>query len=455
MMHCAKGKIQKVRFFHYIDLNLFINTLTKFICIKNVSDNVTCKDYWQGLLIDGRDNVLNTAFSPWPAFSEEEVNAVRDVIASNQVNYWTGTQTKAFEKEFAAWSGVEYAVALMNGTVALDVALKALDIGAGDEVIVTARTFLASASCIVSAGAIPVFADVDLNTQNITSQSIKAVITPRTKAIICVHLAGWPCDMDSIMALADEYNLFVIEDCAQAHGARYKGRPVGSIGHIGAWSFCQDKIMTTGGEGGMVTTNDYALWSRMWSYKDHGKSWDAVASPKHTLEYHWVHETFGTNWRMMEVQAAIGRIQLRRMSDWQQTRLTYANKIWACAKQLPALRVPSVPHYIDHAAYKCYVFVNEEQLSSGWNRNRIIESLRELDIPCYLGSSPEVYLEKAFDNTGWRPKQRLPNAKKLGETSMMFLVHPTLTSDEINKTCQALTDVMSLATQESLEVAFA
>jgi dTDP-4-amino-4,6-dideoxygalactose transaminase len=396
--------------------------------------------------------VLNTAFSPWPDYSEAEVNAVSRVVASNKVNYWTGTETKTFEKEFAQWSGVQYAVALMNGTVALDVALKALDIGAGDEVIVTARTFLASASCIVSAGAVPVFADVDLNTQNITASSIKAAITPRTKAIICVHLAGWPCDMDPIMSLADEHNLFVIEDCAQAHGARYKGRSVGSIGHIGAWSFCQDKIMTTGGEGGMVTTNDHGLWSRMWSYKDHGKSWDAVCNLKQTLEYHWVHETFGTNWRMMEMQAVIGRIQLKRMADWQATRLNYANKIWNCAKKWIGLRVPAVPNNIDHAAYKCYVFVNEEQLSPGWSRNRIIESLRERDIPCYLGSSPEVYLEKAFDNTGWRPSQRLPNAKKLGETSMMFLVHPTLSDDEIDKTCDALNQVMRVASQVQVYV---
>src|SRR5690606_35136273 len=191
-------------------------------------------------------------------------NAVRDVILSNKVNYWTGQECREFEKEFAAWAGSEYAVALANGTVALDVALKALGGGSGDEVIVTSRTFLASASSIVNAGAVPVFADVNANSQNITAETIRAVLTPRTKAIICVHLAGWPCDMDTIMALAREHDLFVIEDCAQAHGAQYKGRPVGSIGHIGAWSFCQDKIMTTGGEGGMVTTNHRDLWKRMW-----------------------------------------------------------------------------------------------------------------------------------------------------------------------------------------------
>jgi len=158
--------------------------------------------------------VLNTPFSPWPSFTEEEANAARDVILSNKVNYWTGQETRSFEKEFAAWSGTEYAVALANGTVALDLALKALGIGAGDEVIVTSRTFLASVSSIVNAGAIPVFADVDLDSQNFTADTIRSVLTPRTKALICVHLAGWPCDMDPIMALANEHGLKVIEDCA-------------------------------------------------------------------------------------------------------------------------------------------------------------------------------------------------------------------------------------------------
>ena len=284
--------------------------------------------------------MLNTPFSPWPSFTEEEADAVRAVILSNKVNYWTGQETRSFEKEFAAWSGTEYAVALANGTVALDVALKALDIGPGDEVVVTSRTFLASVSSIVNAGAVPVFADVDLDSQNFTAETISAVLTPRTKALICVHLAGWPCDMDPIMDLAAEHDLKVIEDCAQAHGAHYKGRPVGSIGHIAAWSFCQDKIMTTGGEGGMVTTNDRQLWADMWAYKDHGKSWEAVYEREHAPGFRWVHESFGTNWRMLEVQAVIGRIQLRRMQEWHAARLKNASRIWAQARQLPALRVP-------------------------------------------------------------------------------------------------------------------
>jgi dTDP-4-amino-4,6-dideoxygalactose transaminase len=392
--------------------------------------------------------VLNSPFSPWPSFTEEEADAVRDVILSNKVNYWTGTQGREFEKEFAAWAGTEYAIGLANGTVALDLALKALGIGAGDEVIVTSRTFLASVSSIVNAGAVPVFADVDRDSQNFSAQTIRAVLTPRTRAVICVHLAGWPCDMDPIMALAEEFDLKVIEDCAQAHGARYKGRPVGSIGHISAWSFCQDKIMTTGGEGGMVTTNDRKLWSDMWSFKDHGKSWEAVYERNHPPGFRWLHESFGTNWRMLEVQAVIGRIQLKRMTDWQASRLANAGQIWECASQLKGLRVPIMPEGSVHAAYKCYVFVEPQALKAGWDRDRILAEISARDVPVFSGSCSEVYLEKAFDNTGWRPASRLPVARELGETSVMFLVHPTLTQHEIDKTCSVLKTVMQLATEE-------
>ncbi|MEJ3574995.1 DegT/DnrJ/EryC1/StrS family aminotransferase [Pseudomonas fragi] len=389
--------------------------------------------------------MLNTKFSPWPSFTEEEANAARDVILSNKVNYWTGQETRSFEKEFAAWSGTEYAVALANGTVALDLALKALGIGAGDEVIVTSRTFLASVSSIVNAGAFPVFADVDLDSQNFTADTIRSVLTPRTKALICVHLAGWPCDMDPIMALANEHGLKVIEDCAQAHGAYYKGRPVGSIGHIGAWSFCQDKIMTTGGEGGMVTTNDRQLWADMWAYKDHGKSWEAVYEREHAPGFRWLHESFGTNWRMLEVQAVIGRIQLRRMQDWHRARLDNALAIWTAARLLPALRVPDLPDDEVHAAYKCYVFVRPQCLKPDWSRDRILNEIIARGVPAFSGSCSEVYLEKAFDNTDWRPAQRLANARELGETSMMFMVHPTLTGEEIGLTCRVISDVVQQA----------
>ncbi|WP_409290038.1 DegT/DnrJ/EryC1/StrS family aminotransferase [Pseudomonas sp. KCJK8927] len=389
--------------------------------------------------------MLNTPFSPWPSFSQEEANRARDVILSNKVNYWTGEECRQFEREFAAWAEVGHAVAVANGTVALDLALNALGIGVGDEVIVTSRTFLASVSSIVNAGAIPIFADVDRDSQNIDAESINAVLTSKTRAIICVHLAGWPCDMDPIMTLAAQHDLKVIEDCAQAHGARYKGRAVGSIGHVGAWSFCQDKIMTTGGEGGMVTTNDRQLWLSMWSQKDHGKSWEAVYERRHEPGFRWLHESFGTNWRMLEVQGAIGRIQLQRMADWHTKRVANAERIWACARALPGLRVPEVPKEVRHAAYKCYVFVKPDELGDQWSRDRVINEIVALGVPCFSGSCSEVYLEKAFDGTGWRPGTRLPRAKELGETSLMFLVHPTLTEDEITKTCEVLVKIMKLA----------
>lgn len=389
--------------------------------------------------------MLNTLFSPWPYFTPEEGEAVSRTLLSNKVNYWTGNECREFEKEFAIWCGAEYAVALTNGTVALDVALRAIGIGPGDEVIVTPRTFIASVTCVVNTGATPVFADVDRDSQNITAESIRAVLTPRTKAVVCVHFAGWPCDMDQIMALAKMHDLNVIEDCAQAHGAHYKGRSVGTLGHVGAWSFCQDKIMTTGGEGGMVTTNDRTLWSKMWSFKDHGKSWEAVYEYRHPPGFRWLHESFGTNWRMLEVQAVIGRIQLRRMTHWQACRLANVQRIWDIARALPGLRVPVLPQEIVHAAYKCYVFVESKQLHAGWDRYRIIDEINARGVPCYPGSCSEVYLEKAFDGTGWRPAKRLPVAQELGETSLMFLVHPTLTEAEIAKTCDVVEEVMLLA----------
>jgi dTDP-4-amino-4,6-dideoxygalactose transaminase len=389
--------------------------------------------------------MLNTKFSPWPSFSEEEANATRDVLLSNKVNYWTGNECREFEKEFAAWAETKYSVAVMNGTVALDLAFKALEVGVGDEVIVTSRTFLASVSSIVNAGAIPIFADVSRDTQDITPESVREKITLKTKAILCVHLAGWPCEMDGMMALAEEFGLYVIEDCAQAHGAKYKGQPVGSIGHIGCWSFCQDKIMTTGGEGGMVATNDRELWSKMWSHKDHGKSWEAIYEREHPPGFRWLHDSFGTNWRMMEMQAAIGRIQLKRMADWSAKRLNNANKIWTVSREQLGLRVPEVPEYIEHAAYKAYVFVEPTQLKDGWDRDRIMEGINALGVPCFSGSCSEVYLEKAFDNTGFRPAISLPVAKELGETSLMFLVHPTLSVEEVEETCKAISTVMNQA----------
>lgn len=389
--------------------------------------------------------MLNTIFEPWPCFTLEESEAVQKVLLSNKVNYWTGECGRQFEIDFAKFANTSYAVALGNGTLALDLALKGLEVGEGDEVITTPRTFLATASSIVTAGATPIFADVDLNSQNITAESIAEVITPKTKAVIVVHLAGMPAEMDAIMALSEKHGFYVIEDCAQAHGAKYKGKSVGSIGHIGAWSFCQDKIMTTGGEGGMVTTNDELLWKAMWSYKDHGKSYDAIYNREHPPGFRWLHESFGTNWRMTEMQAAIGRIQLTRMPEWTRKRKELGRKLDETAKNYSCIRLVTIPSYVEHAEYKHYMFIKPECLAAGWSRDRIVNEIMAMGVPCFQGSCSEVYLEKAFENTPWRPNKRLKNAVELGDTSIMFLVHPTLSNENVVASQKAIEDVLSRA----------
>jgi dTDP-4-amino-4,6-dideoxygalactose transaminase len=398
------------------------------------------------------------SFAPWPSFSDDEIELVKNVLSSNKVNYWTGDECRKFEKEFSAWSGAKYAIAIFNGTLALDIALKALDIGPGDEVIVTPRSFIASVSCVVNAGAKPIFADVDPHSGNITAETISQVLTPQTKAIICVHLAGWPCDMDPIMKLAELYNLKIIEDCAQAHGAMYKGRSVGSIGHIGAWSFCQDKIITTGGEGGMITTNDEILWRKMWAYKDHGKSYEAVYERKHPEGFRWLHDSFGTNSRMLEIQAALGRYQLKKMISWTERRNQNAIAIMEALKSFKSIRVPEFKcnqicdtdcqkiNRCQHAYYKCYVYVNPQYLIEGWSRDRLINEMNSLGLPCFQGSCSEVYLEKAFDKTNFRPKERLKYAKELGDASLMFLVHPSLTQENINTSITIIKSILDKAT---------
>ncbi len=392
--------------------------------------------------------MLNSGFSQWPSFTQEEADAVQRVLLSNKVNYWTGNECRDFETEFAQWCGTNHAIAIANGTLALELALKAVGVVPGDDVVVTPRTFLASASSIITVGANPIFADVDLDSQNITAESILRVLTPRTKAILCVHLAGWPCEMNSIRELAIAHRLKIVEDCAQAHGAKYNGTPVGALGDVAAWSFCQDKIMTTGGEGGMVTTNDGELWNQMWSYKDHGKSWKAVYEKEHPPGFRWLHESFGTNWRMIEIQAVIGRIQLKRMSEWTQIRQRNAGLIDKAAEEYKCVRVPRIPGHVVHGQYKHYLFVEPSKLKPGWTRDRIIHELTTMGVPVAQGSCSEVYLEKAFDGTPWRPQSRLLNAKILGETSLMLMVHPTLKEDEMEKTTTGLRRVLSLASMD-------
>jgi dTDP-4-amino-4,6-dideoxygalactose transaminase len=388
--------------------------------------------------------VRGTPFAPWPHFEEDEIAAVTRVLRSGAINYWTGEEGRQFEREHAAFTGTRHAIALANGTVALELALEALGIGPGDEVITTSRTFIASASCALMRGAVPRFADVDRDSQNVTADTIRAAVTSRTRAIVAVHLAGWPCDMDPILQLAAEHGLKVIEDCAQANGATYRGRPVGSMGHAGAFSFCQDKIMTTGGEGGMLTTDDEALWERAWAFKDHGKSFRAVYGRKHPPGFRWLHESFGTNWRMTEMQSALGRILLHKLPERVEQRRKLAAVLTRGLAEIPGLRVtvPPPDHY--HAYYKYYAFVRKEVLREGWDNVRIAAAVGQEGIPCSTGSCSEVYLERAFPEA-LRPACRLPIARELGETSLMFLVHTGLTARDMQDAVTAVAKVMAAA----------
>jgi len=385
---------------------------------------------------------LNIKYEKWPNFEQDEIEAVVSVLKSGNVNYWTGEECSHFENEFAAFIGARHAVSLANGTVALEAALHALGIGLGDDVLVSSRTFIASASCIVMKGARPIVADIDPDSQNVTAETLAAALTPKTKAIVVVHLAGWPCDMDSVMAFAREHGLYVIEDCAQAHGAKYKGSYVGSFGHVAAFSFCQDKIMTTGGEGGMITTNDDEIMRKVWSYKDHGKCFDAISNAKETNGFKWLHHTFGTNLRMTEMQAAIGRCQLKKIEKWLSLRRRNGKILERCFSEIAALRVTMPPAHVEHAYYKYYTFIRPEALKDGFNRDRLIDKLNAKGVPCQSGICGEIYREKAFEHADLAPRKRFAVAQELGATSLMFQVHPVLSEEVMKRVCEVVREVL-------------
>ncbi len=396
------------------------------------------------LAIHGGPSVRGESIGPWPYYADDEIQAVTDVLRSGRVNYWTSDVVENFETAYASYVGVKYAVAVSNGTLALELGLRSLGLGSGDEVIVTSRTFVASASSIVTVGARPVFADVDASSQNITAKSIESVITDKTRAIMLVHLAGWPCEFYEIQELAGRYKLKLIEDCAQAHGATYHGRPVGSFGDVAAFSFCQDKIITTGGEGGMLTTNSREIWQYAWSYKDHGKDYDSTRL-RQSVGFQRVHHSFGSNWRLTAIQAAIGLKQLDKLDVWQSIRERNATILNEGLRDLAMLRITIPPTYIRHAYYKYYVFLRPEHLKKGWSRDKVVAAIQAEGVSCFTGSCSEVYLERAFQASGLAPDRRLPVAKELGETSMMMLVHPTLSESDIQDTISAVRKVVRFA----------
>ena len=412
--------------------------------LKSRTFQMSAETVCRTLALDGGTPVRTSPFPAWPNFDLEEIEAATRVLESGKVNYWTGQQGRMFEKEFAAFAGCKYGVAVANGTVALELAFHALGIGPGDEVIVPSRTFIASASSVMMRGATPVFADVDLESQNLNAATVRPLLTLRTKAIVAVHLAGWPCDMHPLLDLARQRDVRIVEDCAQSHGASYRGQPVGSLGDVAAFSFCQDKIMTTGGEGGMLTTNNEEIWHRAWSFKDHGKSYEAVYNREHPVGFRWLHQSLGTNWRLTEMQSAMGRVLLKKLPRFGEMRRRNADLLMRSFATIPGLRITVPAPGITHSYYKYYAFVRPEKLREGWSRDRIIAALSAEGIPCFSGSCSEIYLESVFP-AEMRPRIRRETAQRLGETSLMFLVHPTLSESDMLDTCRAVGKVFAVA----------
>ena len=381
--------------------------------------------------------------SQWPFFSKGEIKAVRKILESNKVNYLFGDEGDRFEKNFAKFSDSKYALAVANGTLALDLCMRSIGISKNDEVIVTGRTFIASASCISILGGTPVFVDVDLNSQNINVELIKRAITKKTKAIICVHFAGFPCDMPEIMKMAKKNSLFVIEDCAQAHGAKINNRSVGSFGDINAWSFCNDKIMTTGGEGGMVTTNNKNLYNWICSFNNHGKDLRKyyAISKKAINTFPLIHDSLGLNYRLTEMQSAIGNFQLNKMQSWIRIRNRNAEIIIKKLKDLDLIVTPNIDKKFSHAFYKLYLTIDPNYLKPKKNRGSILKELNKRGVMASFGSSGRVFAEKAFHKFKTVPPG-LPNSSFLEENSIMIQVHPTITKNEISNTASIIHKVL-------------
>lgn len=391
-------------------------------------------------------NPLNLA--KWPVIAEDEIAAVQSVLQSARINYWTGDQGRAFELELAKRFDISHALIMANGTVALEAALRALGIGAGDDVIVTPRSYFASTGAVLSVGARPVFADVDRCSQNLTAQTIEAALTKNTRAILPVHLAGWPCDMPAIMALAEEKNLSVIEDCAQSHGASWSDIPVGSFGHANAISFCQDKIITSGGEGGAVFTNNRDVSNRLWSLRDSGKAGLTNSDAQTRSGFVYSRSVLGSNLRMTEMQSAIGRLQLTKMDFWLQQRRKNAALYFANLASCSLLRLEAPPTEAQHAYYQFYLYVRTKHLRSGWDRDRIVSELRALGVPAVAGACGEIYREPLVQGLGLSPPRPLAVAQELACSSIALPVYPTLSADQIDRIVDCINRVMAMGRRD-------
>ena len=412
------------------------------------------------LAIDGGKKVYNGAWPAWPTFNEKTYDKVVDILKSGKVNYWTGKVGMEFEKAWAKWLGVNHAISVANGTCALHTALASLNIGPGDEVICTSYSFIASSFCALQAGAMPVFADVTTD-HTIDPKAIEACITERTKAIVVVHLYGIVADMDPIMAIAKKHNLYVVEDCAQCFGGVYKGKKAGTIGHVGCFSFCQSKHFTTGGEGGMVVTNDEDLAWECRSFRDHGYD---VKAKLNLLEMEgkqlYIHRRVGFNFRMTEMQSAIGLGELERFDNWNlKNRIRNGKMIIKALKDHPlVLHVPVDTKDRQNAFWWCPIVIDPSKLKDGIDTKQFIAAMAAEGVAVYSVLWPEMYKEQAYtDRKGFGiasypfndPKSRnidytkfnCKQANWMTDRTISFFTHPTYEVEHIQAYIDAFNKV--------------
>jgi dTDP-4-amino-4,6-dideoxygalactose transaminase len=349
------------------------------------------------LAIEGGPKAVRNQLTPWPQFDERAIKSVEEVLRSGKVNYWTGKRGMEFEKRFAEWQGSKYAISVATGTAALHVSLAALGIGPGDEVIVPSYTFIATSFSVVQAGAIPRFADVNLDDHCISVESAEKLVNERTKAIMPVHLYGNVCDMDKIHTFAKKHKLFVIEDNAEAFGGEYKGRKTGTLGQMAGCSFCQNKTFTTGGEGGMVTTDDEDLAWLARSFRDHGYD---VKQRLNLLELEqklpYIHNMVGWNYRMTEMQSVIGLAELERMDSWNMpARRRNAKILMDALKPLPQVKYSPIDTPERRNGWYVLAFsLNIEQMRC--DIKEFVKSAAAEGVPCWKVFWPQCHTEAAF-----------------------------------------------------------
>lgn len=360
-------------------------------------------------------------YEKWPSYSLKEANDVKQAIIKSNLNYWTGKETLKFEKKFSNFFGLKYALAISNASTGLDIAIKALNIQKNDEVIVSPKSYYSSVSCIIKNKAKPIFIDVNLNSHCFDENKIEEKITNKTKLILCVHLGGFPCNMKKIKKIAKKYNLFILEDCSQAHGAMIGNKFVGTFGDISVWSFCNDKIISTG-EGGVISSNKKKLFKKIWSLKENGRDYDAVYSKKHKFGYKWIHNHLGYNYRMTEMQAILGLNQLNKLNKNISIRNYFYQQIIKNYENFEAVKFQKIPKSYTNSFYRLYAIVNLNFIKSEWDRDRLIKYLNKIGIDCNVGSCSELYKEKGIKKY-FKNNHILPNAEILSKNSIAFNIH--------------------------------